>query len=90
MLAFPSMIVEDVKEAWAAESISLKVPESNDFDVDEYPHFAVMCGITLGKAIDWASVRDDIQHNALIVGRLDEKRVRTVTFGELVDMGVRL
>jgi len=80
MLAFPEMIAPAAKEA------GLKVPpDLRNFDPDEYPHWAVFCKVQLGAPMPHASAHWD---NAKVVAKVAEDRIRQITPGELVGLGL--
>ncbi len=91
-LFFPSMIVGVAKEA------GMKVPDfskknkagkrTDDFDRNVYPHFHVFCEVTLGKPLRSFAWHDWAAHNARVIAGLDAERIKQVTFGNLVDMGL--
>jgi len=91
-LFFPMMI------AGVASESGIKTPnfatkrsgsgDPNDFDANEYPHFHVFCEVTLGKPINASSWDMWATHNAKVIAALSEERVKAVTYGDLVDMGL--
>lgn len=80
MLAFPGMLVP------FAESVGMKVPKDPDkFDPHKFPHFAVYREIQIGRAI----VRNcSHAENARIIAEVPDDKIKTITFGELIEMGV--
>lgn len=82
MLAFPSMLLS------AAEQAGMKTPELGDndeFDMNEFPHFAVFCNAQLGRRMS-----DMGEHwgNAKIIADIPEHEIRTITLGGLIDRGL--
>lgn len=82
MIAFRGMLLEPARQA------GMKVPEDADnFNYDEYPHFAVYCAIQIGAPMPHWGVHFD---NAKTVAGIPEDKVRTITWEELlpqVDIG---
>lgn len=78
MLAFPGMLVS------AATQAGMKVPANPDeFDANEFPHFYVFCEVQLGRRMHpgahWT--------NAEVVAKIPDDKIKSVTFGELVNLG---
>jgi hypothetical protein len=80
MLAFPEMLLG------AAEEAGMKVPpDANDFKGEEYPHFAVFCGVQLGSPMPHSTAHWD---NAKVIAAVPEDKIRNVTFNDLVAAGL--
>lgn len=69
-----------------AEKAGMKVPENVDnFDRNEYPHFAVYCAIQLGAPMPYPTAHWD---NAKLIASIPDDKIRAVTLSELKEMGV--
>ena len=79
MIAFPEMLVAPAEEA------GMKVPpDADEFDPKKYPHFAVFCTAQLGAPMpSWTSHWS----NAKVVAAISAKKLKTLTFRQLWDMG---
>jgi len=78
--------------AGVAKKAGIKTPKNpdDDFDRNAYPHFFVFCEITLGRAISAGTWHSWAEYNAKIIASLSEERIKTMTLGNLVDVGVEL
>ncbi len=85
MLAFPSMISDDARTA------GIKVPDDPDseYRIDDYPHFAGLCNVTLDRPINWSEMRETIRHNAAVIAAIPAGEIKTVTMMNLWDAGLR-
>lgn len=94
MFVFPGMIAGPASEA------GIKVPNfrtkrlgvdglpTEDFDPAQYPHFHVLCTLTLGRALDMGGGwYDQLKRNARLLLTLDDQRIRSVTVADLRAMG---
>lgn len=83
MLIFASFIARAAREA------GMKTPtfehKKEEWDEDEFPHFAVFCKIQLGRSMSSPS-----QHweNAKIIAAIPDDMIRKVTLKDLLAMGV--
>jgi len=80
MLAFPSMLVP------FAESVGMKVPKDpENFDANKYPHFYVYRALQIGRPI----IRN-VSHadNARIIAEIPEDQIRSVSYVNLIALGV--
>lgn len=78
MLAFPSMLTS------AAKNADMAVPDNPDnYNPDEFPHFHVFCNMQLGVAMTAGAHWE----NAKVIAQIPEENLRTVTAGEILDMG---
>lgn len=95
MFVFPGMI------AGPASEVGIKVPDfktkrlgadglpTEDFEPSEFPHFHVLCTLTLGRALDMGGGwYDQLKNNAKLLLTLDDQQIRTVTVDDLRAMGV--
>lgn len=82
MLAFPGML------APYAESAGIKVPENLEkYEPHDYPHWHVYLNIQLGASMPSP---DAPSNNAKIIASLDEKRIKTVSFRDLEELGLSI
>lgn len=89
MLAFESMI------AAAARDAGMKTPPDSALDHDdrpkpgwspeEYPHFHVFCNAQLARPVEHGEHWD----NAKIIAAIPEDKIKTTTFDDLRELGVR-
>lgn len=80
MLAFASMLVKPAKHA------GINVPaDPEDYNPDEFPHWHLFLLVQLGAPMP---NMDSHWHNARIIATLPSERIRTITGGELMDMGI--
>lgn len=82
MIAFPMMLMAPAQEA------GIKVPpDADDFDRNEYPHFAVFLTMQLG-----ASMPSPTAHweNAKVVAGISEDKIRSITPQDLFDAGFQI
>lgn len=83
MLVFPSMLVAPAKNA------GMKTPELNstedDFDPEEFPHFAVFCVAQLGRPMGSMS---EHWENAKVIAGVSEEDIRTANLQFLLDRGL--
>jgi len=81
MIAFPGMLVS------AAQEAGMAVPKNPDkFDKEQYPHFAVFCGVQLGRAMSsWT----EHWENAHVIAKVPEKEIRAITVQGLLDKGLK-
>lgn len=79
MMAFPSMLVS------AAEKAGMKVPEDPDeFEREDYPHFAIFCALQLGRRIQMGEHWD----NAKVIAAVPEDEIRTLTLEDFINRGL--
>lgn len=87
MIAFPEMLVGP------AEQAGMKVPlhegkhDLDNFDSNKYPHFRVYLSVQLGASMpSWSS------HwaNAVLVAAISEDKIRTITYDQLLEMGLQV
>lgn len=81
MMAFPSMIAE------AAAKAGMKVPVDPDeeFSSNEFPHFTVYCAMQLGVPVTWGNHWG----NAEIIAAIPEDKIRTMSAGDIFELGFR-
>lgn len=80
MFAFAGMLIPH------AESAGMKVPKDPDnFDANKFPHFYVYREIQIGRPIVRNTSHWD---NAKIIAEIPEDKIRSVTYEELLDLGV--
>jgi hypothetical protein len=80
MIAFPGMLVSH------ADSAGMKVPEDPDnFDANKYPHFSVYLTWQIGRPIIRNTSHWD---NAKIIADIPEDKIKLITYGELIALGV--
>lgn len=82
MLAFPSMLYG------AATQAGMKTPEFGDndeYDREEFPHFAVFCAVQLGRRMS-----DMSEHwgNAKVIAEIPDDEIRSVTLEDLIGRGL--
>lgn len=64
----------------------LKQPKNYEsFDQEKYPHFDVFIKSHLGNVFDTA----DLKNNANIIASIPDEKIKTVTYRDLINMGVR-
>ncbi len=82
MIAFPGMLVEPAKQA------GMKVPEDPDnFNPDEYPHWNIYLTVQIGAPLpNWTAHWD----NAKVVAALTEEQCKTITYKEILEMGLQV
>ena len=82
MLAFPEMLIAPAEKAGMAVP-----PDPENFDREEYPHFAVFCAVQLG-----ASMPTPVAHwdNAKVIAAVPEDKIRTITFNQLIANGLSI
>ena len=80
MIAFPGIL------AAAAEQAGMKVPpDAENFKPADYPHFHVFCTVQLGAPMP----RPDAHwENAKLIASLGPRKIKTVTYQQLLDMGL--
>lgn len=79
MLAFPGMLVDAAKEA------GIPVPEDpGNFDPEQFPRFQLFCAAQLCRSIR----PGEHWENAKVVAKVPEDRLKTITWSELIDMGL--
>lgn len=84
MLCFPSMLVS------AAEAAGIKMPPSMQqideglFDKAEFPHWTLLCATQLNRPM----TPGEHFENAKVIGAMDERRVKTITMGECVELNL--
>lgn len=82
MLAFPSMILN------AAEQAGMKTPEldnEDEFDRNEFPHFAVFCAVQLCRPMISLGEHWD---NAKVIADIPDEEIRSVTLEDLLSRGL--
>jgi len=76
---FPGMFEPHIKEG------TMPMPKNlEDFNNEEYPHWAVFCTLFCSQPIDVG----DIQHNADIIGNLSLEEIKKVTIEDLTAKGL--
>ena len=80
MIAFPEMLIAPAEKAGMAVP-----PDSENFDREEYPHFAVFCAVQLG-----ASMPTPVAHwdNTKVIAAVPEDKIRIITFKQLIANGL--
>jgi len=77
--------------ACKVDETGIDIPDDpNEFKNEEYPHWAVLCAVTLGVPLNWGTAGDWMCHNAEVLVRIPKDEVLTLTYGQLVDRGVEL
>lgn len=81
MMAFPSMLTE------AAVQAGMKVPENPDdeFDREQFPHFAVFCVLQLGRPINWG----EHWENAKVIMKFDEEMLKKAELSDFIERGLQ-
>jgi hypothetical protein len=79
MVAFPSMIAKEARDA------GMLVPDDPDgeWDLQEYLHFNVLCMITLGRPIHFASFRETLKANAKLIAAIELEELKAMTVGDV-------
>lgn len=78
MYVFPSMLIQDAEEA------GIKVPEDPDkYNKEDYPHFHALCNVCLCNPD--ITNRDQIIYNTKIISKIPNNKIRTITYGEMLD-----
>jgi hypothetical protein len=79
MFAFPGML------SVAAYQAGIKVPlDCEDFEPEEFVHFAVFCNAQLGRPMPYSGCHFD---NAKVIAALSEEECKSITFAQLVEKG---
>lgn len=82
MIAFPIMAVAPAGEA------GIKVPPDPDnYDPQDYPHFAVFCKVQLGAPMPNPSAHWE---NAKIVAGVSDADIMSITYQQLLDLGLSI
>ena len=82
MLAFPEMLISP------AEKAGIKTPpNANKYDKNEYSHFHVFCTIQLGQPLPHPTAHWE---NAEVIAVIPMDKIQTVTWNELVDLGLQV
>lgn len=82
MIAFPSMLVGCAKEA------GIDVPNDiENYDPEGYMKWHIYCAVQLGQSLPYPSAHWD---NAKVIAELSEQELKTVTFDDLVEKGLRV
>lgn len=80
MLAFIEMLIKP------AEDAGMKIPDNlEDYDANEYPHFYVYSRIQKGAPMPFSTAHF---HNAQVIAKVPEDKIRKVTYDELVKEGL--
>lgn len=79
MISNPRMIEQ------AARDAGMKVPPdvTEDYDKEEYPHWAVYCTLQLGVPVRWGNH----WKNARIIAQVPEEKIKTMTVRDFEDLG---
>lgn len=79
MIAFSDILIEPARKA------GIKVPEDvKNFEIEDYKHFHLFCCAQLGQTIPNLTCYWD---NAIVIARVPEEKIKTITFKELTEMG---
>lgn len=79
MFAFPGMLVP------AAEKAGMKVPpDADNYEPNEFPHFAVFCILQLGRRM----VMGEHWENAKIIAAMSEEEVKTACLEDFLAKGL--
>lgn len=79
MFAFPGMLVS------AAEKAGIAVPsDPNEFEAEDYPHFALFCIAQLGQSMPYPGVHFD---NARVIAEVSFDEIKTITYEQLFERG---
>lgn len=76
MIVFPGMLLGP------AEKAGIKTPaDADNYDANEYTHFAVFCNLQLARPMSchWT--------NAKIIATIPEDKIKTITVEEILEMG---
>ena len=78
MIIYPSQLIP------AAEEAGMKVPSLEEFDPEQYPHFAVFCNAQLCRPLtSW----NEHWENAKVVASITEDKIKLITPVELTARG---
>lgn len=81
ILCFPEMFKVHLSDS------NLKCPDNfSEYDKEEYPHFHIFLMSHLETEIRIDSLKED----ADIIAKIPEDKIRNITIGELIDLGVNL
>lgn len=79
MFMFPGMFYNHIKDS------KLKMPENFEkYNPEDYPHFHVFMLTHLGQPLDIAALED----NANIIAEISEDNIKSVSFDDLLEMGI--
>lgn len=83
MMAFPGMLVH------AAKLAEMKVPphadDADSWSHDDFPYFSIFCMVQLCRPMQ----PGEHFENARIVASIEESRLKTITFNDLLALGLR-
>ena len=80
MMAFPSMLFD------ACEKAGIPHPEDDDYIPDEWLRFHLFCLVQLGRPVRWG----EHWENAEVIAKVPEDKIKTITLGELIEMGLHV
>lgn len=82
MIAFPEMLIPAALEA------GMKVPEDTEnYDINEYPHFNVFCNMQLGQPMpNWTCHWS----NAKVIASIPTNKIKEITMGDIFAMGFEI
>jgi hypothetical protein len=83
MIAFPGILVQPALVAGIPVPQGINV-NTDDFDREEFPHFAVFCTVQLGAPLPYPQAHWD---NAEVIAKIPANKIKTITSSELVKMG---
>jgi hypothetical protein len=82
MLAFKGMLVP------SAEAAGIKLPDDlENYDKEQYPHWAVYCSTQLGSPMPYPAAHWD---NANTIASIPDNKIKTITFEELEKLGLQI
>jgi hypothetical protein len=81
MIVFPRMLLG------AAEKAGMKTPpDADNFNAQEFPHFAVYCAMQLCRPIRWG----EHWENAVVIAAIPDDKIMLVTHDDLAQLGCAL
>ena len=79
MIVFPSMIAEAAAEA----GMKVPVDPEAEYDPAKFMHWHVYCSVQLGCPVTWGNHWE----NAKIIAKIPDKKIKKITYGQLVELG---
>jgi hypothetical protein len=77
------MLVRHAEQA-GMKAPTVKQADMGEYDPNEFPHFTVFATLHLGRRIPFPSA---VSGNASLIAGIPEDQIRTVTVGEVLEMG---
>ncbi len=87
MIAFPSMLLAPAEKAGIPVPSKEKLDSKEGFDEKKYLRFHIFCCVQLGQSMPDAHSHWD---NAHVIAQIPEEKLKSITFGELIEMGLRI